>query len=268
MNMNDTNGTVRINGKDMDYVCFGKGRKILSVIPGLSDGLASVKGKALILKGPYKPYLDEYTVYMFSRINSIPEGYSIKDMADDQYAALKELGIEKTVVLGVSQGGMIAQSLAIHHPDIITKLVMTVSAPKADELIKENVSRWMNMAHMGDHKTLMIDTAEKTYTEKHLKSLRHLYPVMGMIGKPKTYDRFLRNAQAILDFDETKEISSIICPVLIIGGSEDKTVGVCPSYEMHEKIKDSELYIYEGMGHGLYEEAKDFYERVFSFLDK
>ena len=38
---------------------------------------------------------------------------------------------------------MIAQALAIRHPDLITKLVIAVSAPNANDLAKENVNRWL-----------------------------------------------------------------------------------------------------------------------------
>ena len=52
----------------------------------------------------------------------------------------------------------------------------------------------------------------------------------------------------------------------MIGGKLDKTVGVEGSYDLHEKIRDSRLYIYPDFGHSLYMEAKDFYKRVKAFL--
>ena len=52
------------------------------------------------------------------------------------------------------------------------------------------------------------------------------------------------------------------------GLAEDKTVGVKASYEMKDKIKDSELYIYKGLGHAAYDEAKDFNGRIYEFLLK
>ncbi len=45
-------------------------------------------------------------------------------------------------------------------------------------------------------------------------------------------------------------------------------MGIAASYEMEGKIKHSELYIYQGLGHGAYDEAKDFYSRVYNFLIK
>ena len=46
------NGCVAIGETDMYYVSFGHGDKNLVVLPGLSDGLSTVKGKALLLKAP------------------------------------------------------------------------------------------------------------------------------------------------------------------------------------------------------------------------
>lgn len=265
---NAKNGCVRIDDTDMNYVSFGHGSKAFVVLPGLSDGLLTVKGKALLLAKPYVNFFDNYTVYIFSRKNEMPEGYSIRDMSSDQAKALKQLGIAKASVMGVSQGGMIAQFLAIDHPELVEKLIIAVSASRVNETIQRAVSAWIEMARKGDHKSLMIDTAEKAYSEKYLKKYRRLYPVIVMIGKPRNYDRFFLNTKAILEFNAYEELNKIVCPTYIIGGDEDKTVGVDASYEMKEKIEHSDLYIYKGLGHAAYEEAKDFYKQGVQFFDK
>lgn len=54
---------------------------------------------------------------------------------------------------------------------------------------------------------------------------------------------------------------------LVIGGAEDKTAGIRASYELHERIHGSQLHVYQDLGHAAYEEAKDFNERVFAFLE-
>ncbi len=264
---NAKNGSVTLENTKMNYVSFGYGKKVFIVLPGLSDGLATVKGKALLLANPYREFFKEYTVYMFSRKDKMQEGYSIRDMAVDQAKALKLLGIEKVSIMGVSQGGMIAQAFAIDYPEMVEKLVVVVSAPRANELIQENVRAWIELALQGDHKKLMIDTAEKGYTEKYLKKYRRMYPILGMVGKPKSYDRFLVNARAILGFDVQDELNRITCPTYIIAGGVDKTVGAEASFVMKERIRNSELYVYEKLGHAAYEEAKDFYHRVYEYLE-
>ena len=263
---NAKNGSVAIGDTEMCWVSFGCGDKPFVILPGLSDGLMTVKGKALMLAKPYKLFFDKFTVYMFSRKNDLPAGSTIADMAEDQAEAMELLGLENACVMGVSQGGMVAQALAISHPALVEKLVLAVTAPKVNDTIRDGVSTWIGYAEQGDHKNLMIDTAERSYSPAYLKKYRKIYPVIGTIGKPSDYGRFLANANAILSFDVSDDLEKITCPTLIIGGDEDRIVGIDGSYELKEGIKGSELYVYNGLGHAAYEEAPDFNERVFRFL--
>ncbi|MDI9472642.1 MAG: alpha/beta hydrolase [Bacillota bacterium] len=264
---NAKNGTVSIDNAEMSYVSFGYGNKALIILPGLSDGIITVKGKALLLAKPYKIFFEKYTVYIFSRRKELPEELSIKEMANDQAKAMQKLGIEKASVMGMSQGGMIAQHLAVDHAEMIEKLVLAVSAPRANKMIQTNISKWIEFANQGNHKQLMIDVIEKNYSPKYLANYRKLYPVIGFIGKPSDYRRFLTNANAILQFDILHDLKNITCPTLIVGGEEDKVVGIQSSYEMNEQIAGSELYVYPGLGHACFEESKDFNQRVFDFLE-
>lgn len=263
---NAKNGEIILGEAKMSYVSFGQGKHTLILLPGLSDGLTTVQGKALLLARPYRSFFQEYTVYMFSRKDDMPECYSIRDMAKDQALAMHTLSIEKACVMGVSQGGMIAQYLAIDHPDLMEKLILAVTAPCVNDLIKSNVTKWMNLAMQGKHKELMIDTAEKSYSPTYLKKYRKYYPIIGVISKPANYHRFLVNAKAILEFDATGELDKITCPTFIIGGEDDKTVGIQASHSLNERITGSTLYVYAGLGHAAYEEAPDFNQRVSSFL--
>lgn len=262
------NGCVPLDGTEMYYAAFGSGNRTMAVLPGLSDGLATVNGKAWILSLPYRKYLRDYTVYLFSRKNDMPEGYTIRDMADDQVLAMKLLGLDQVYLLGVSQGGMISQCIAANHPGMVTKLVLAVTAPYANDTVKENVSNWIGMAERGDHTALLTDTAEKMYSEQYLRKNRRAFPLLARFTKPASYDRFLRNAQAILDFDLRGELEKISCPTLILAGSDDQTVGNEAATELNRAIAGSELFVYDGLGHGAFEEAKDFYDRVFHFCSR
>ena len=262
------NGCVTVGNTEMYYVAFGSGSRTLVVLPGLSDGLATVKDKAWILSSPYKKFFPDYTVYMFSRKNEMPDGYTIRDMADDQVLAMKNLGIGRAYLFGVSQGGMIAQCIAVDHPEMVTKLILAVTAPSANSVVKEAVSGWNGIAGRGDHLDLMADTAEKMYSEEYLRKYRKLVPLVARFTKPSDYGRFMKNSCAILEFDLRTELSKISCPTLIIAGDDDRVAGNDAPYELKEGIAGSELYIYKGLGHGAFEEAKDFYDRVLEFCDR
>lgn len=266
MLFNARNARVSLGDAKMEYAAFGCGERALVLLPGLSDGLATVKGKALLLAWPYRRFLKRWTLYMFSRKDPLPEGCSIRDMAADQAAAMKALGIDRACVMGVSQGGMIAQYLAIDHPEMVEKLVIAVSAPRSNPVARERVGAWMEYARQGDHRRLMIDTAEHSYSQGYLRKYRRLYPLIGCVGRPGDYRRFLVNAAAILAFDAREALGDIRCPTLIIGGEDDRIVGVGASHELHGLIPGSALHIYPGLGHAAYEEAGDFNDRVFRFL--
>lgn len=96
------NGNIKIGNADMDYISFGRGQKSLVLIPGLGDGLKTVKGTAIAFALYYKKYAAKYKVYVFSRKNQLEEGYSTKKMARDQNEAMEKLGISDAYIMGVS----------------------------------------------------------------------------------------------------------------------------------------------------------------------
>lgn len=267
MFINAKGGTVRVGGEDMEYITFGNGSRYLVMIPGLGDGLQTVKGFAVPFSLLYRQYAKKYRVYVFSRKNKFSEDYTTRDMAKDLMLAMEQMGFRKADIVGVSQGGMIAQYLAIDYPQVVNKLVLAVTTARPNETIRNVLHHWVEMAKAGDYRGIFIDTAEKSYSEKYLKKNRWIYPLVGRIGKPKKFDRFIIMAKACLNHNSIEELDKIKCPTLIIGGGDDKIVTGNASVEIAEKISGSTLFMYERLGHGLYEEAKDFNSRVLSFLD-
>jgi len=259
-------GKIHIGEIDMDYVVFGPVKKPFVIIPGLSDGLKTVKGQGLALASYYKSFAKEFKIYVFSRKNALEQGYSTRDMAKEQKLAMEKLGIKEAYIMGVSQGGMISQYLAIDYPEMVKKLVIGVSISKPNETIKKVVYSWIEMAKSNDYKTLIIDTMEKTFTEKHIKKYRPFFPILSRIGKPKDFSRFIIQANACINHNAFNELNKITCPTLVIGGDSDKVVGENTSEEMAEKIARSKLVIYKGLGHGAYEETKEFNKEVMEFL--
>ena len=108
--MSSTKGkTLYLNKKSMDYVTFGKGKQPLVIIPGLGDGLQTVKGMAMPFSITYRILAKRYKIYVFSRINELRQGYTTRDMAADVAEAMEALNLDTSYVMGISQGGMIAQ---------------------------------------------------------------------------------------------------------------------------------------------------------------
>ena len=265
---NALNGNIKIGNTDMDYISFGNGKKVLVMIPGLGDALKTVKGTAIVFAMMYRDFAKEYKVYVFSRKNQIEKDYSTKNMAKDQVEAIKKLGIYKASFMGVSQGGMIAQYIAIDYPELIDKLVLAVTVSKQNETLQSVVKNWITMAEANDYKGIVIDTAEKSYSDKYIKKYRLLYPILSRVGKPKDLRRFIIQANACIHHNVYNELDKINCQTLVIGGDSDKVVGRNSSEDIAERISGSKLIIYKDLGHMAYEEAKDFNYQVLNFLNE
>lgn len=259
------NGSLRIGGARMDYAAFGRGERTLILIPGLGDGLRTVRGLALPLAATYRAFAKTHRVLVFSRRDDLAMGCTTRDMARDVKEAMDALGIARADVLGVSQGGMIAQHLAADEPQAVDRLVLAVTAARANGMVRGAVDGWMRMVRSGDYAALMIDTAERTYTERYLRKMRPLYPLLSRLGKPQNAERFLAMAEACRTHD-ARENRRIAARTLVIGGRQDRIVGPDAARELAGEIPGCELYEYEDYGHGLYEEAKDFNARVLRFL--
>ena len=262
------NGKIEIDNTHMDYITFGKGEKNIIMIPGLGEGLTSFKGLAAPFSIMYKMFAKEYKVYVFSRRNILPENFSTEDIANDMIKHMEELHIEKADIVGVSQGGMIAQYIAINAPEKVRKMVLAVTAPRKNDIMEESINNWIEMAKNKDYKGIMIDSAEKSYTGKDLEKNMKMSKVIGSFGKNAKYDRFIIQAKSCLKHNTYEKLERIKCPTLIIGAKQDKVLGIVGSEELASKIENSELYIYEEYSHGVYEQADDFYDRILEYLKK
>ena len=264
---NAKNGTLKIGGSEMDYIRFGTGGQVLVMLPGLGDGLRSMKGTALPVAFAYRVFAKEYTVYAFSRKNGLPQGYTTREMAADQAQAMELLGIPKAAVLGVSMGGMIAQHLAIDYPEKVGKLILTVTSARPNPTLKASIEEWVSCAKRGDHTAFMYSNVRRIYSEAYYRRNKWLVPIMGKLTKPKSYDRFFIQANACLKHDAFESLHQIQVPTLVIGGAKDNVLGGGASREIAAEIPGAQLRMYQQWGHGLYEEAGDFNQTVLNYLD-
>ena len=265
---NAKNKSVKIGNTSMNYAEFGNGDKNLIMIPGLGDGLRTEAKLVHMFALLYGKFAKEYTVYVFSQKNVMPERYSTRKMAKDMKEAMNILSIDKADVIGVSMGGMIAQHLAADYPEMVEKLVLVVSASRKNQYSQSSISGWIEMAKRGDYHKLMIDTLKKMYTKEYIDKHRWMMGVAGKIGKPKSYERFITMGYACLYHDAYEKLGKIQAETFVIGGALDRTLGGKASEELAEKIPNAELKIYPQYGHALYDEAKDFNQVVLDFLKK
>ena len=261
------NATLSRNGKTIDYVTFGTGKRPLIIIPGLGDGLQTVKGMAMPLSITYRILAERYKIYVFSRINELRQGYTTRDMAADIAKAMEALNLDTAYVMGISQGGMIAQWLAVDFPEKVQRLILAVTTAKPSQLARERIEHWQKLSQSGNFKHLILDIAKHSYTQKSYQKWSLLYNVMGIFGRIKDKQRIDIQSVSCLKHDSLDLLEKINCPTLIIGAEKDDVLGVDGSLGLHQHIKDSQLTILPECGHALYEQNKDFQKRVSVFIE-
>lgn len=249
-----------------DFIRFGKGEKVLFMLPGLGDGLKTVRGTAVPMAWMYRGFSKKFTVYGLSRRRNLPEHYTTRQMAADVAAFMDEMGIEKADVLGVSMGGMIGQWLGVDFPEKIENLVLAVTCPCPNPLITECIGEWVEMAKKDDHVAFMDSNVRKMYSEEYYQKNKLGIPLVAKMTKPDNYDRFYTMAEACLEHDALAELGKIRARTLVIGGEKDICLGGDASRQMADIIPGAKLHMYEQWGHGLYEEARDFNDVVMDFL--
>ena len=256
--------TVTVGDVEMDYVVFGSGEKTFVILPGLS--VHSVTGSADAIAAAYKDFTSEYTVYLFDRAKDVHEGYTVRDMADDTAAAMTALGIEDADVFGASQGGMIALYLAIDHPELVHKMVLGSTLAKPNDTSRQVVGEWVRLAESGDEAGLLESFADTVYSETTLEAYRDTIISSNTGITDEEFRRFVILAEACGTFDCSDELSSIECPVLVLGSEGDRVVTAEGSRQIAEALS-CEIHLYDdSYGHAVYDEAPDYKQRILDFL--
>lgn len=261
-------GSVKIGTSEVEYAAFGRGEQPLIVIPGLSEGMKTVKGTGKMLYLMYRGFSRTHRMYVVGRKNELKKGYTTSNMADDLAAVMDKLDIVPAQVMGISQGGMISQWLAINYPEKVSRLAIVISLARPNDTIRQVVGNWIEMAREERYEDLAIDMQEKNYTESYLKRIRPFYWILKRIGHPQSKERFLIQAESCRTHDAYDQFPRIKCPTFIIGGGADNIVGGAEvQQEMAEAIAGSRLHIYPDLGHGAFAEAKDFNDYLYNFLN-
>lgn len=256
---------LKVNNTEVAYISFGKGNKPLIMIQGLNTN--GIKGSAATLAYMYRIFAKDYKVYLFDRRPDAQEGITVRDMAADIATVMDVLGLKSADVIGVSQGGMIGQYLAIDRPELVNSLVLAVTLSRNNETVTQVINGWISLTEQGNIKALVADMAEKMYSDAYVKRYKPFLPLLTLLQKPKDVQRFITLAKSCLTCNAYDELDKIQCPVFVIGGKLDKVVGGKASEEIAQKL-GCEIYMYDELGHAAYEEARDFNQRVYEFLKK
>jgi len=206
--------------------------------------------------------------------SSKPEGtYSIQTMADDVARFLDHLEIEKAHVLGVSMGGMIAQELALRHPDKVDALVLVSTTPggKAYDIPRQGeelkkLSWWYSPPTGMSEQELIDEGYGLAYYPKYFEENRERIMVP-YTEYPTVAGTLEKQFDACVDHDTYDRLSSIVARTLVIHAADDLLLFPEGGRILAENIPNASLLIVNQAGHCVLEEKWDeLYPKILAFL--
>ncbi len=202
----------------------------------------------------------------------VPPGpYSTAQMADDAAALLGALGIPRAHVLGVSLGGMIAQEVALRHPDRVDGLVLGCTGPGGELSLRPSPEAMAAFALAGgeDPEAELRRMLPFLYTDACIRERPGEIEgfVRRRLDHPTPPEGYRAQLAAAVTHDASSRLEGIRARTLIITGDADRLVNWENSLRIAGRIPGAKLVVLPGAPHRLFAETADEFNReVLSFL--
>ena len=271
---------IRANGIDIEYESFGRDSDPLILLimgfgaqltfwpEALCHGLAArgfrvVRfdnrdvGKSTHLAGETAP--DPRALFaevMAGRRPQVP--YTLDDMADDVVGLMDALHINRAHIVGASMGGMIAQLVAINHPDRTKSLISIMSTTGRRDLPSGNPETL----------SVLFRPPESASREDLVEASVLVQKALAGSGFPASEAEMRARAEVRTDYapfdlagisrqsaalivapPRDKLLKKLHCPALVIHGADDPVIPAAAAKDTAESIPGAELIIVPGMGH-------------------
>jgi len=199
--------------------------------------------------------------------------FSTADLADDTAGLLAALEIDRAHVLGAFLGGMVAQQLALRHPDRVDKLVLVGTYARPDTKRRLLLEQWKAMVSHG--MALEVHVNERVLwglQDETLEQTNVLEPMMRFFrrdGVPIGDDVFVRQCDACLGHDLQDRLREIRHPTLVMCGRHDQLTPPRFHRTLADEIPGARLVTLTYGAHLIPAEAAPrFNEVVLEFLDE
>jgi 3-oxoadipate enol-lactonase len=202
-----------------------------------------------------------------------PGPYTVTEMAADAVQVLDEAGIERAGVVGTSLGGMIAQELALSHPDRVERLVLACTTPGGP---KARPMPQVTLELLAEAATLEPAVALRRFVENALAptTVRErpelVERIMGhRLATAQHPAAWAAQAAAGATFDAYDRLGALLAPTLVQHGGEDVVVDPGNADLLASLLPDARLEWFPGAGHLLFwEEPERFVSSVAGFLGR
>jgi pimeloyl-ACP methyl ester carboxylesterase len=177
--------------------------------------------------------------------------YTTKTMADDTAGLMTALGIEKARIAGISMGSAIAQELALSYPKKVRSLVLVSSWSRCDRYTQnvfEQFKKMRELASPADFTQLLqLWIASAPYYDENFDEM-----VQDQNKAQADYmpvDAFQAQSDACITHDTFDRLDMITARTLLTVGDADIFTPLRLTVEMHERMPDSKMFVFNGLGH-------------------
>ena len=250
--------TARNGDVELHYESFGDpGDPTLVLVNGLGSQCINyaVEWCELFVAEGYRVIrFDNRDTGLSSKLEGVD--YSLSDMAGDVVAVLDAVGVERAHVMGLSMGGMIAQRLAIDHPErlrTLTSVMSRTGEPGYGESSPEALAVLLGPPA----------TSREEHVENHVRAIGVYGSTPEWIDDEETraraaaaYDRcdypegIARHLRAVgRDGSRDEALRSLAVPTLVLHGSRDSLIDPSGGRHTAEVIPGARYVEIEGMGH-------------------
>ncbi len=205
----------------------------------------------LIAKGLRVLRMDNRDIGL-SRHESDGTTYTITDMAQDVRDVIDDAGVTELTVVGQSMGGMIAQQVALLHPDVVRGLVLFYTTPTLRDVAEGILTGTVTIARTRQEAIDGFlagsqDTASTIYPSDRV-GLQQL--AEEMYDRDRDQSGLPRQREAIRTMpDLTDCLKNIQVPVALIHGKDDALISYQGSLRLSQHLPNAELHLYPGLGH-------------------
>jgi 3-oxoadipate enol-lactonase len=272
--------TAKVGALDLYYEEHGGGDPLVLIM-----GLAT-DSSAWLLQIP--DFARRYRTIVFDnrgvgRSSKPPGPYTIHEMADDTAGLMDTLGVARAHVVGVSMGGMIAQELALRHPERVRGLVLACTFPEPDEEIER--ARRFSLSQLGGTVTAEGEVTINVAALDPMTFFQHLLPkvfnadfiarelpkLMQLFGGALQWgfsmEAILAQVAAVMGHRTTDRLHRIAAPTLVITGDADLLIPPGNSDVLARHIPGARLVKVPGGSHGFNFETPEVFNReVLAFL--
>ena len=241
-----------VGGRQLFHQRSGSGTEPLLLIQGMS-GTHLAWGEPFLAGLAQDFDVVAYDHRGIGRSDPVTEPFTIAELAVDAAGVLDALGWETAHVAGISMGGMVAQELALAHPDRIRTLTLgcTYCGGEGSELAPPDTLAKLSAGFRSGDRELAIRTGFEVNVSAGFAARPGAYETFRAMAKalPAPLPVIMLQMQAIGGHDTSARLPSLTMPTLVVHGDADRMLPVGNGRMIASLIPGATLEVLAGVGH-------------------